>query len=296
MSMLKLKALNTPASNWDEHLKLSYTNCRGEHTSSWYSWAKTRMRSGNRGDTAVNSAGQVAGGAGLVTGAMALPGAATAATMAGVSVAAAVSLYALPAVITIGAVAYWGYNKNEHHKVNKEIWEYWQTHRQRADKDTCFERDDKKLVRWLGWYGDEGISNMNHMGPKNKEAKEAYDTKFKAIDSARIALASRINAVNSKRPTLPKDIEKKAGDVKALKQESDALAVKYIDLGKDLQYITYRVERLVMYHEMLDLTVRSWKEVSDLPRVQAAATTAFADQLLTYQNLHAAMAALPTPA
>lgn len=296
MSMSKLKELKNPESNWDAHLKTSYINCRGEHTSSWYSWAKTRLRSGNLSDTGVNTAGQVSGGAGLVTGAMALPGAATAATMAGMSVAAAASLYALPAVITIGAVAYWGYNKNEHHKVNKEIWEYWQDHRKRGDKDTCIERDEKKLVRWLGWFGDEGISNMNHMGPKNKEAKDAYDKKVKAIDTARIALHRRILEVNVKRPTLPKDVEKKAADVKALKQESDALAVKYLDLGKDLQYITYRIERFVMYHEMLDLTVRSWKEVSNLPAVQAAATTAFVDQLRTYQELHTSMAALPTPA
>ncbi|MCV2369052.1 hypothetical protein [Roseateles oligotrophus] len=296
MSMLKLKSLNATPSNWDAHLKQSYLNCRGEHTSSWYSWAKTRLRSGNRGDTAVNSAGQVAGGAGLVTGAMALPGAATAATMAGMSVAAAATLYALPAVITVGAVAYWGYNKNEHHKVNKEIWEYWQAHRQRGDKDTCFELDDKKLVRWLGWFGDEGISNMNHMGPKNKEAKESYDKKVNAIDNARIALHKKILLVNALRPTLPKEIEKKATEVKALKQESDNLAAKYIDLGKDLQYITYRVERFVMYHEMLDLTVRSWKKISDLPTLQAAAATAFVDQLKTYQELHASMAALPTPA
>jgi hypothetical protein len=227
---------------------------------------------------------------------MALPGAATAATMAGMSVAAAATLYALPAVITVGAVAYWGYNKNEHHKVNKEIWEYWQTHRQRGDKDTCFELDEKKLVRWLGWFGDEGIANMNHMGAKNKEAKEAYDKKVTQIDGARKSLHLKIAAVNAKVPANPKEVEKKAADVKALKQESDALALKYIDLGKDLQYITYRIERFVMYHEMLDLTVRSWKKVSDLPTLQAAAATAFEDQLSTYRQLYNGMTALPTPA
>lgn len=41
MSMKKLRELKNPDSNWDAHLKTSYTNCRGEHTSSWYSWAKT---------------------------------------------------------------------------------------------------------------------------------------------------------------------------------------------------------------------------------------------------------------
>ena len=39
MSMKKLRELKNPDSNWDAHLKTSYTNCRGEHTSSWYSWA-----------------------------------------------------------------------------------------------------------------------------------------------------------------------------------------------------------------------------------------------------------------
>lgn len=296
--MLKLKSLNSSATTWDAHLKDSYSKCRGEHTSSWYSWAKSRFRSGNGADTAVNTVGQVSSATGLVTGAMAIPGASTAVMMAGASVAAASTLYALPAVITVGAIAYWGYNKNEHHKVNKEIWDYWQTtHRPRgAGKDAYIERDDKKLVRWLGWFGDEGISNMNHLGDKSIESKKAFDRKFVELDKARQVLHAKIAAVNAKRPTLPKEIQQKAADVKALTQESDNLAVKFIDLGKDLQYITYRVERFLMYHEMLDLTVRSWKAFSDLPGKQAAAETALVQQLASYEDLINRMKALPTPA
>lgn len=298
MSMTKLRSLATTESTWDTHLKDSYTKCRGEHTSSWYSWAKTRVRSGNRGDTTVNTIGQVSSATGLVTGAMAIPGASTAAMMAGASVAAASTLYALPAVITVGAIAYWGYNKNEHHKVNKEIWDYWQnTHRPRGEgKDAYIERDDKKLVRWLGWFGDEGIANMNNLGAKNTESKSAFDRKFRDIDKARQALHTKIAVLNAKRPTLPKDVQQKAADIKTLTQESDNLAIKYIDLGKDLQYITYRVERFLMYHEMLDLTVRSWKALADLPAKQAAADAALVEQLRSYKELHGLMNALPTPA
>ena len=293
MSVQKLRALKVSDASWKKHLSDSYINCRGEHTSSWVSWAKTRMRSGNRADTAVNSAGQVSGAAGMVTGAMALPGAATAGAMAGMTVAAASTLYALPAVIAVGAIAYWGYNKNEHNKVNKEIWDYWKGNPDKFANDGAFELDTKKLMRWLGWFGDEGIANMNHLGAKNTEAKTAFDKKFTAVRNERNALAAKVAAFNKKPPVPPAEQAKHKAEFDALQTAVDKNAQAFIDLGKDLQYITYRVERFVMYHEMLDLTVRSVKKTSDLTALQTAAATAMEQQRGSYEALYADLLSVP---
>jgi len=296
MSFDKVKALDLE-SNRKEHLQDSYAKCRGEHTSSWYSWAKTQFRSGNRADTTVNALGHASSATSVVTGAVLLPGASAVATAALGTAAAAASLYALPVAITAAAIAYWGYKKSERNKVNKEIWEFW-TNKVRGqpaiDVSTI---EPATLTRWLAWYGDEGISNMNHMGAKNKEAKEAFDAKFKALQVTRRALDAKVREINAKKTfATDKERAEKAAKVKAANVERDNLGLKYMELGKDLQYIIYRVERYLMYHEMLDLTTRGLLKQADLPAKKSAAQTAFEQQVKSYWDLRDEVLTVPEAA
>jgi hypothetical protein len=254
MATLALLRGNNQA--WKDHLRACYEKTTAEHSGSPLSWAKTLFRTGERVDTAVGVAGQATAAVGAATAAAGLGGAAIPAAVVGVtgaSAAGAVTLFALPVIASLAAIGVWGYNKHESHQVNKEIWKWWHDH----CGDT-WELDAKETVKletakkWLGWFGDEGIGNMEHLDAKLKEAKSAFDNKFKAVQSSRNDLIGRIQlAMNIK------DRQQKIAAIQRLYQEEEGLADKYTELGKDLQYITYRLQRIVMYHQMLDLTVRS---------------------------------------
>jgi hypothetical protein len=296
MSISKVSGLTLEA-NWKKHLEDSYAKCRGEHTSSWYSWAKTQFRSGNRTDTAVNALGHASTTTGIVTGAVLLPGASVVATAALGTAAAAASLYALPLVITAAAIAYWGYKKSEHNKVNKEIWDYWVSNVRDKPAVDVSTIAPATLTRWLGWYGDEGIANMNHMGAKNIEAKTTFDAKFKAIQTTRKVLDVKVKEINAKKTFVnDKERNEKAAKVKAANLDRDSLGLKYLELGKDLQYIIYRIERYLMYHQMLDLTIRGLLKQADLPAKKTAADTAFEQQVKSYQDLRDEVLTVPVAA
>ncbi|MCV2355966.1 hypothetical protein LNV09_17630 [Paucibacter sp. B2R-40] len=292
MSFSKLQDLGVPTA-WAAHLKDSYKKCRGDHTDSWYSWAKTQFRSGNRADTAVATTGHVATAGGVVTGALALPGASTVAAAAFGTAAGAATLYALPLVITAAAIAYWGYKKSEKNKINKEIWDFWTSKVRGQPAIVLSSIPKEKYLLWLGWFADEGIANMNHMGAKNEEAKQTFDKKYNAIKSDSVSLEAKISLFN--RPGLrpPTEAKKRAEELKRLNDERDKLALKFIDLGKDLQYIIYRVERFLMYHAMLDLTVRGLESYTDVVAIERDAQTAFTQQTDSYKALRDLMALLP---
>ncbi len=292
MSYEKVKGLLN-GSNWDEHKKISYQKCRGEHTSSWKSWGKTLFRSGNKVDTSINIAGHAATATGVVTGALALESAlVTGGTAAGVvlgAAAATASLYALPLVITAAAIAYWGYKKSEANKINVEIWEYWKQNLQGNTTEIVLASiDPKKLTTWLAWFGDAGIGNMNHMGAKNVEAKKAFDDKFKAIQTRRQALQAKVNASNKMAPS-----QARSDQAALMNAERERLCADYLELGKDLQYITYRVERFEMYHAMLDLTARGVANLADVPKVKAAAVLAVVEQDNSYAALRIEVLGVP---
>ena len=291
MSYEKVKGLLN-GSNWEDHKKSSYQKCRGEHTSTWKSWGKTLFRSGNKVDTSINTVGHAATAAGVVTGALALESAlVTGGTVAGAvlgAAAATASLYALPLVITAAAIAYWGYKKSEANKINVEIWEYWKLNLQGNTTEIVLASiEPKKLTSWLAWFGDQGISNMNHMGAKNVEAKKAFDEKFKAIQTRRQALQAKVNAINKIAAPQARD---QAANANA---ERERLCADYLELGKDLQYITYRVERFEMYHAMLDLTARGVANLADVPKVKAAAVLAVVEQDNSYAALRIEVLGVP---
>jgi hypothetical protein len=292
MNFKKLQDLVAPVA-WTAHLKDSYIKCRGDHTDSWYSWVKTQFRSGNKADTTVATTGHVATAGGVVTGALALPGASAVAAAAFGTAVGAATLYALPLVITAGAIAYWGYKKSEKNKINKEIWDFWTSKVRGQPAIVLSSIPKEKYLLWLGWYADEGVANMNHMGAKNEEAKKAFDKKYDAIKKESVALEARIRTFNRPGVRPPAEAKKRAEELKRLNDERDKLAVKFIDLGKDLQYIMYRVERFLMYHAMLDLTVRGMESYTDLVAIERNAVTAFDQQTESYRALRDLMVLLP---
>jgi hypothetical protein len=279
---------------WNAHMKDSYQKVATEHSASWKSWGKTRFREGNRAETtvgAVEKGGAVMAGA---SGGAALFGAAVPATVVGVSAGvatAAITLWALPALAAGLATAYWGYNKNDHHKVNKEIWGWWTEHCQATG-----ELDPKITVKvemaktWLCWFGDEGIFNMTQLEAKLKAAKEAFDQKFNTLKTSAAGLRQRIRAAQQ----LP-DRQRQNLALAPLRQEEETLASKFLELGKDLAYIRYRLERNLMYHQMLELTIRSLvAHMKDkVPMLAKDTVRAFLDQSNSYGLLWSDIRNLP---
>jgi len=169
------------------------------------------------------------------------------------TVAGAVTLFALPALVSLAALSVWGIEKHEHHEVNKEIWNWWYARCAATwELDPEITLDFLTAKRWLGWFGDEGISNMNHLHAKLKEAKKAFDDRCNAVVQSRNELARKIPEALRIR-----DPQQKIAAIQRLDHEADGLANKYMELGKDLTYIVYRLQRNLMYHQMLELTVRS---------------------------------------
>jgi len=255
-----------------------------EHSASWKSWGKTRLRKGHRLDTAVGASGQAAGLLGTVSGGVAAGGIAVPSAFVGVTAAAAAgaaTLYALPVLVTAGAIAYWGYNKNEHHKVNAEIWKWWCDNCKDKVRDPNKTASLEEAKLWLGWFGDEGISNMNQLSDKLKEAKDAFDNKFKSIQTSAADLGKKISAARQlKEPQRNQTLQQR-------RQDEETLAGKYLELGKDLEYIRYRLERMLMYNQMLEITIRLliFHTKKDLESLETKTRDAFNTQTNSYSDL-----------
>ena len=290
-NMLKVRGFNIPQ-NLETHLLDSLRKAATEHSTNWKSWGKTRLRKGNLGETTVGAVGQ--GGAALAgtSGGAALLGAAVPAAAVGVGAgvaAAAITLYALP-VIAAGAVtAYWAYNKHDHHKVNQEIWEWWNKYW--AGTGENVPKEPVKLEQaktWLAWFGDEGIFNMTQLEAKLKAAKEAFDHQFNSINTSAQGLRSRISAAQKL------SVQQKNLALVPLRQEAETLASKFLELGKDLEYIEYRLQRNLMYRQMLEHTIRTLVSyMKETPMLAADMAKAYIGQLDCYLKLKDYIANMP---
>lgn len=259
MSLANFTALENDNA-WNDFLVDSYKKAVAAHASSWTSWCKARFRKGNRLETTLGVSTQATGAMALAAGAAAgagatVPSAFTVASAGAVAAGGAITLYALPATVTVAALAYWGYNKHKHHEVNQAIWKWWCDNCQESlklDPDVTVDLDTAK--EWLGWFGDEGISNMGQLSVKLQQAKKAYDDKFKEVDKQRRIVAQTIAGFKSCRFASRVEQEVKKNEVRSC---LDSLASRYLAMGIELQYVRYRMERLLMYHQMLELTIRS---------------------------------------
>ena len=290
--MPDLNSLKAAQRNIEGHLETCYKKCRTIHTSSWKSWGKSLFRSGNRGDTTVDTTGHVATAGGTVTGAIGLTTGA-AATAIGAGTAAAVVIYALPLVITAVGIAYWGYNKNQKNTINQEIWDWWYNNKGEtlADLELASQNiTEDKLIVYLSWFGDVGISNMAHLKKKIEEAKNTFDKKTASIDRKRTAIDQKIRQVA--RLTDPKDKAKKQ---LALKKEVDSCAEDAFKLGVDHQYLTYRLQRHKMYHQMLSIVTKNYadKVKPANERLDEAMTLAATNNKATYEQLINNITTLP---
>ncbi len=287
MGMQQLRQLSDNNS-WAEFLKKQYAAVEEDHSGSWKSWARSRIRLGNRMDSAVGGASQAVAAGSLATGAAALPGAAGAVALT--AGATAISLYAVPVTVTALAIAYWGYQKSEHHEVNKEIWKYYTANRDANDNLKIQGNADPSLEqvkKWMGWFGDEGISNINHLADKLKEAQNSFKKNFDALQSERDKLGSKMQAWQAMNPKTPQETQQKQNDAIKLGKDADALADKYMGLAKDLEYVQYRLERLFMYYEMLDLTASKLHEkmATDLNKARTDAEAFFKQNMEGYEKL-----------
>src|SRR5215813_4796132 len=183
MRLQQVLDIKTDPAFW-AHVENGYQQAAKDHSASWKSWARTRVRRGNRMET-VNGASTLLG---LTAGSVAAGGVEVSTAFVGASacVAGAVTLYAIPAVITAGAFCYWAYNKNQHHKVNARIWEFYSQNVNPNDGlslqpgaiDTVAAEEIKE---WFAWFGDEGLSNMNYLGPKLVEAQNAFNDAYRSV-------------------------------------------------------------------------------------------------------------------
>jgi len=290
--MPDLNSLKAAKLNLEGHLETCYTKCRTIHTSSWKSWGKSLFRRGNRGDTGVEATGHAATVGGTVTGAVGLTTGA-AATAIGAGTAAAVVIYALPLVITAVGIAYWGYNKNQKNSINQEIWNWWYDNKgdslaelELAGKDIT----QDKLVVYLSWFGDVGISNMAHLKKKIEEAKKTFDKKTVNIDRKRESIDRKIRQTSQL--TDPKE---KAKKINILKREVDSCAEEAFKLGVDHQYLTYRLQRHKMYHQMLSIVTKNYadKVKATNDALDTAMTQAAVDNKATYEQLIDNVTSLP---
>jgi len=281
-NMNKLLSFETDAA-FISHLNDCYEKVAKEHSASAGSWFHTRFRKGSRGETALGAGGGAATALGTTSGAVALAGVAVPSAVVGVSAAVAAgaaTLFALPLAVTVTAAVVWGYSKLQHHEANKSIWKWWCDNCRDAGVLDAGEivDDPKTVTEWLGWFGDEGIGNMQHLGAKLTEAKTTFDNNFRQIKQLREDLAKRIAAANAIR-----DPNQRRAATQRLRVEADGLALKSLHLGEDLQYLVYRLQRMLMYHQMLELTIRSL--VHNTPELGRATHDAIMHQADSYTDL-----------
>ena len=84
-------------------------------------------------------------------------------------------------------------------------------------------------------------------------------------------------------------------DANGWNQRLEVETHREIELGKDFSYLQYRLERFLMYHDMLELTVRSIVRHANLAQVQADIDNSMKQQLQTYEDLWLAVASMPEP-
>jgi len=250
---------------WDKFLERKYNEVKEDHSASYWSWTKTRFRSGHKRETAVNTAGQAGNVVGLAGAGVGVAVAAGVAMSAAAAAATAgVTGIGVPLIVTALALYYFRKTKKEHHKVNDEIRSYFYENQNAQDhlKLDASARPPtaQEIAEWLGWFGDEGIDNMKYLSDKLGEAQGKFTNNYNALISERAKLSTRMVAWKGMKPKTPQEEQQRQNDELRLGREADVLADKYLALAKDLQYVKYRLERLFMYYEMLDLTVRKVHE------------------------------------
>jgi hypothetical protein len=280
------KVLNLkPEAAWQEHLRSSYLAVAEMHSASWVSWGKARFRKEDAKDTTVGTLGQLGATTSGVAGGLTLIGVPVPAVAAGAAVGAAiaaVSLYALPVAVTALATAVWLKDKAHHHNVNQDIWDYWCQNCRATLQVPQENLAEESAKRALDWFGAEGFYNMNYLGDKLEKAKKAFDAGVNAMTKSANDLHVRIRAARNLQ-----DPQKRTQTLQQLGQEAETLASKFLELGKDLEYVRYRLERLLMYYQMLELATRSLMSYMK-PKLDAAAVAVrpgFDQQIATYHEL-----------
>lgn len=107
--------------------------------------------------------------------------------------------------------------------------------------------------------------------PKLNEAKNAYQKKRDEIENRAKLLPAEIAKAKSlaPKPGVPQTPQQQQAYQQAMtmvKAKVDKIADDYMTLGKDLLYIAYRLERILMYHQMHHLAVTARTEHTHLTR------------------------------
>jgi hypothetical protein len=207
---------------------------------------------------------------------------------AGVALGAAITLYALPVTITALATGYWLKGKLDHHTENQNTWDYW-CQNCRANLQVPEENISKESAkRALDWFGAEGFYNMNYLGGKLEKAKKAFDAGVNAMTKSANDLHVRIRAARNLQGP------QKSQTLQQLRQEAETLASKFLELGKDLEYVRYRLERTLMYYQMLELATRSWlfHTKGEVAKAAQDVRAGFDQQIGTYHDVWQAVDAI----
>jgi hypothetical protein len=239
--------------SFETFLERCYDKAESEHSHSVMSWARTRL-------TGLGAAGQATGAAGVVTGVVeaaghSVPSAFVGAAVTATSVGVAATLFALPASVFVLAAASWGKGKYDHHKVNKEIWDWFKanSHQKGPERGSLIAGKTihyDTAMRWLQWFADEGIANMAHLSTKLEDAKSTLDDRYKTL-AAKLSSEAAKAAEARRRGASP-------ASVRATLESN--LAQAFVDLGTDFEYVRYRLHRLLMYHQVMDVIAKALAE------------------------------------
>jgi hypothetical protein len=234
------------ANNGEEFLKKCDADVRKEHTSSKMSWLKARFNPGKRAETAITGLTSGATAAGIGVSAAAAAGATAA---AGLAATASMGI-AIPVLVTVVGVGYWAYNKHEASKVNQKIWDYWEANvKDNWNPNLKIQKEDEAR-EWFAWFGDIGISNMKDLTVKLDDAGKDYRNH---LDALKISVGQLDPAIKLASTPGPKQAENKA----AVVRKFNAIVNQYEALGKDMQYYIYRLNRFLMYYQMIEIIARS---------------------------------------
>jgi hypothetical protein len=277
-----------PEAAWQEHLKHSYDAVAEMHSHSYVSWGKARIRKANVKETTVGTLGQAGAVVSGVSGGLGVIGVAVPTSAVGVAAgvgAAAITLYALPVAVVALASVVWVLDKREHKQVNEEIWKYWCENCRPTLQEPHEHLDEGKARKWLAWFGAEGFSNMSYLGDKLQKAKDAYDNAVTNLKDSLKDLGIKIQvATKLKEP-------QRSQTLLQLRPQAETLAGKYLELAKPLEYLRYRLERTIMYHQMLHFTVRSllFRTKAELTSAATEVRPGFDQQIQAYHDLWGAI-------
>jgi hypothetical protein len=195
----------------------------------------------------------------------------------------------LPAAAIGLGTWYWGYNKKKHNEVNQTIWEWWHGNTQEgALKKPDALLSEVQARKWLAWFGAEGFYNMNYLGGKVEKAKGAYNDAVNNLRDSLGDLGRKIQLASVLRePQLTQTLQQ-------LRREAETLAGKYLEPAKPLEYLRYRLERTLMYNQMLLFAAHSLIHMTKdhVDKVAKDTIHKFDEQIDSYDQLRGVIAGL----